>query len=87
VNKIGIIEHGKLLAAGDYRESSILRQTREIRLMVVDGADAAHKPSPHPRLVASTVRQRIPIRHKPGQTELAAIHEALFRATSKSFSS
>jgi ABC-2 type transport system ATP-binding protein len=41
-NKIGIIEHGELLAAGDYKEIlGNLRQEREIRLEVFEGADAA----------------------------------------------
>ncbi|MBN2311085.1 MAG: ABC transporter ATP-binding protein [Candidatus Hydrogenedentes bacterium] len=41
-NKIGIIEHGQLLAHGDYREIlSGLRMEREIRLRVLEGADRA----------------------------------------------
>lgn len=41
-NKVGIIEHGKLLTAGDFRE--ILKQIRhetELRLEVLSGADEA----------------------------------------------
>ncbi|MCP4644552.1 MAG: ABC transporter ATP-binding protein, partial [bacterium] len=41
-NKIGIIEHGKLLKAGNYREIlNSIRVEREIRLEVLDGADQA----------------------------------------------
>lgn len=41
-NKIGIIEHGKLLHAGDYREFlETLRQEREVILRVLDGGDTA----------------------------------------------
>jgi ABC-2 type transport system ATP-binding protein len=41
-NKIAIIEKGKLLASGDFREILAgLKQTREIRLEVLDGADKA----------------------------------------------
>jgi ABC-2 type transport system ATP-binding protein len=41
-NKIGIIERGELLACGNYREIlGRIRQTRQIRLQVVEGADKA----------------------------------------------
>jgi len=41
-NKVGIIERGRMLAAGDYREIlRRIRQAGEIRLLVVDGADQA----------------------------------------------
>jgi ABC-2 type transport system ATP-binding protein len=41
-NKIGIIEHGKLLAAGEFREIlASMQMEREIRLEVLDGADTA----------------------------------------------
>ncbi len=41
-NKIGIIEHGSLLAAGDFQEIlDSVRHAREIRLEVVDGGDTA----------------------------------------------
>ncbi len=41
-NKIAIIERGELLAAGDFQEIlDSVRQTHEIRLLVVDGADKA----------------------------------------------
>ncbi len=40
-NKIGIIEHGELLFSGDYREMvRQLRQERQLRIEVLDGADA-----------------------------------------------
>ncbi len=43
-NKIGIIEHGTLLAAGDYREIlNTLQQEREVRIEVLEGEDAAMK--------------------------------------------
>lgn len=43
-NKIGIIEHGKLLAAGDYRDIlATIQQEREIRLDLHEGADIAEK--------------------------------------------
>lgn len=43
-NKIGIIEHGKLLTAGDYKEIlGNIRQEREIRLVVIDDGDLAEK--------------------------------------------
>jgi ABC-2 type transport system ATP-binding protein len=48
-NKIGIIEHGKLLHAGEYRHIlEALSQEREIILRVLDGADEAE------RILAST---------------------------------
>lgn len=41
-NKIAIIERGKLLAVGQFKEiMQALRQTREIRLELLDGADTA----------------------------------------------
>lgn len=41
-NKVAIIEHGELLAAGGFREILAgVRQTREIRIEVLDGADEA----------------------------------------------
>jgi ABC-2 type transport system ATP-binding protein len=41
-NKIAIIERGELITAGDFKEiRRKLRQTREIRLVVLDGADKA----------------------------------------------
>jgi len=41
-NKIGIIEHGKLLVSGDFREILRgMRQNREIRLEVLAGGDEA----------------------------------------------
>lgn len=41
-NKIGIIEHGQLLAFGEIREiMDKVRQVRELRLEILDGADAA----------------------------------------------
>lgn len=40
-NKIAIIEHGQLLASGDFREILRgIRQEREIRIELLDGADA-----------------------------------------------
>lgn len=43
-NKIGIIEHGTLLAAGDFREIlNTLQQEREVRIEVLEGEDAAMK--------------------------------------------
>jgi len=85
-NKIGIIEHGKLLAAGDYREIlKSLRQTREIRLMVVDGADAAAQTLADTPGVVRVDRSGNEFQFETnlGQTELAALHEALFRANVK----
>ncbi len=41
-NKIGIIEHGVLLRAGDYRKIlEEVQQERELRLVVLEGGDAA----------------------------------------------
>ena len=41
-NKIGIIEHGTLLAAGDFRDIlNTLKQEREVRIEVLEGEDAA----------------------------------------------
>jgi len=41
-NKIAIIERGELLTAGDFQEIlQSVRQTREIRLLVLDGSDKA----------------------------------------------
>ncbi len=41
-NKIAIIERGELLACGDFREIlATIRQTRDIRLIVIEGGDQA----------------------------------------------
>lgn len=85
-NKIGIIEHGRLLAAGDYREIlKSLRQTREIRLMVVDGADAAAQTLADTPGVVRVDRSGNEFQFETnlGHAELAALHEALFRANVK----
>jgi ABC-2 type transport system ATP-binding protein len=43
-DRIGIIEHGKLLASGDHRRIlDGIRQTREVRILVVDGGEAAER--------------------------------------------
>ena len=43
-NKIGIIEHGKLLASGNFREIlARVKEDREMRVEVVDGGDEAER--------------------------------------------
>jgi len=82
-NKVGIIERGQLVSAGDFREIlARLRQTREIRLLVVDGGDAA----------ANVLEETPGIEHidrsgnefqfeaNLGHAELAGLHERLFKA-------
>jgi ABC-2 type transport system ATP-binding protein len=43
-NRIGILEHGVLIKQGKYPDIlDEIRQTREIRLVVLEGAEKAHK--------------------------------------------
>jgi len=82
-NKIGIIEHGKLLAAGDYREIlKSIRQVREIRLEVVDGADAAADILEHTAGIINIDRSgnEFQMESNLGRFELAELHSRLVEA-------
>jgi len=82
-NKIGIIEHGKLVVQGDFREIlNAIRHTREVRLVVVDGADIAA------RILAETAGvdhvdrsgNEFQFETNLGHAELAELHNQLFQA-------
>jgi ABC-2 type transport system ATP-binding protein len=81
-NKIGIIERGELLTAGDYREIlGRIRQEREIRLVVVEGADTATevlKSTPGINNVDRSGNE-FQFTTNMGSGDLAALHETLFR--------
>jgi ABC-2 type transport system ATP-binding protein len=82
-NKIGIIERGELLAAGDFREIlDGIRQVREIRIEVVDGADVAADVLEHTPGIFNVDRSgtEFQMEAKLGRTELAELHEKLVAA-------
>jgi len=82
-NKVGIIERGKLVTAGDFRAIlKQLRQSREIRVMVVDGADAAARVLEETPGIEHIDRSGNEFQFETdlGHTELAALHEKLFQA-------
>jgi ABC-2 type transport system ATP-binding protein len=81
-NKIAIIERGELLTAGDYREIlGRIRQEREIRLIVVDGADTAAEILGAMESIHNVERSGNEFHFKTnlGSAELAELHETLFR--------
>ncbi|MFC1734817.1 ABC transporter ATP-binding protein [Candidatus Hydrogenedentota bacterium] len=85
-NKIGIIEKGRLLAAGDYREIlETIRQVREIRIEVVEGADAAESVLNSTPEVFNVERSgnEFQIESKLGSLELADLHARLFKSGAK----
>ena len=82
-NKIGIIEHGKLVMAGDFQAiRDGLRQTREVHLVVVDGApEAARVLEETPGI--DNVEQsgnEFQFEANTGLAELAALHDKLFQS-------
>jgi ABC-2 type transport system ATP-binding protein len=82
-NKIGIIERGELLAAGDFREIlSKIRQVREIRIEVVDGADVAAEILERTPGIFNVGRSgsEFQMEAKLGRVELAELHEKLVAA-------
>lgn len=85
-NKIGIIEHGKLVTAGDYREIlAHIRQTREIRLVVVNGGDAAARVLEETEGIEKVDRSgnEFSFETNLGHPQLAELHEKLFQAGAK----
>jgi ABC-2 type transport system ATP-binding protein len=82
-NKIGIIEKGKMLAAGDYREIlASIRQEREIRLVVVEGAEEAARVLDATDGIHNIDRSgnEFQFETNVGHDALAALHERLFKA-------
>lgn len=82
-NKIGIIEHGTLVAAGDFRKIlSQLSQTQEIRLVVLDGADKAALVLEQTPGVENVDRSgnEFQFEVQLGHEDLAALHTGLFEA-------
>ena len=82
-NKIGIIERGELLAAGDFREIlDGIRQVREIRIEVVDGADVAAELLERTPGIFNVDRSgtEFQMEAKLGRIELAELHEKLVTA-------
>ena len=82
-NRIGIIERGKILAAGDFREIlSNMRQVNEIRLVVLDGADAAAAVLEQCPGIAKVDRSgnEFQMQSKLPREELAALHSRLVAA-------
>ena len=82
-NKIGIIEKGVLLTAGDYRE--ILKQIRretEMRLEVLDGADKASEILAQTAGISNVDRSgnEFQLSTNMGLNELAALHATLVTA-------
>jgi ABC-2 type transport system ATP-binding protein len=85
-NKIGIIDHGKLLVAGDYREIlRNMRQEREIRLEVLSGADEAAALLADTEGIHGVERSgnEFHITTKLGHFELADLHARLATAGAK----
>jgi len=81
-NKIGIIERGELLTAGDYREIlGRIRQEREIRLVVVDGADTAAQVLAENPGIHNVDRSGNEFQFETnlGREDLAVLHEVLFQ--------
>jgi ABC-2 type transport system ATP-binding protein len=81
-NKIGIIEKGKILATGDYREIlNSIRQEREIHMVVLEGADTAKHVLEGTAGVSSIEQSgnEFQFEAKLGQEELANLHSRLFQ--------
>jgi len=81
-NKIGIIEHGKLLHAGDYRQIlEGMRQEREVHLRVLDGADAAERILEGLEGVSNIQRSgnEFQFESRLGREELAELHRSLVK--------
>ncbi|MDX9973564.1 MAG: ABC transporter ATP-binding protein, partial [FCB group bacterium] len=81
-NKIAIIERGELLTAGDYREIlGRIRQEKEIRVVVIDGADTAAEVFAGIEGIHNVDRSGNEFQFKTnlGPAELASLHETLFK--------
>jgi len=81
-NKIGIIERGELITAGDYREiRGALRHAREIRLVVLEGGDTAAQVLDETEGVSNVDRSGNEFQFETnlGRIELAQLHENLFQ--------
>ena len=82
-NKIGIIEHGEILASGDYREIlESVRQVREIRLDVLEGGDEAARILEETPGLLNIDRSgnEFQMQSKLGRVELAELHRKLVYA-------
>jgi ABC-2 type transport system ATP-binding protein len=82
-NKIGIIERGQLLVAGDFREIlNSIRHTREVRLVLMDGSDVAAKTLAETGGVFNVGRSGNEFQFETnlGRAELASLHDQLFQA-------
>lgn len=82
-NKIGIIDHGKLLVSGDFREIlSTMRQVREVRLEVVSGADDANRVLNETEGIVNVDRSgnEFQMGSKLGHFELSNLHNRLVNA-------
>ena len=82
-NRIGIIEHGKLVAAGDFREIlDGIPQSREIRLRVVDGGDTAAQILAQTPGIFNVDRSgnEFQMESNLGRTEVAELHSRLVAA-------
>jgi len=81
-NKIGIIEHGTLLVSGDYHEIlDRIRQAREIRIEVVEGADIAEWILDQTTGIFNIDRSgnEFQMESNLGRFELAELHSTLVR--------
>jgi len=81
-NKIGIIEHGTLLVSGDYHEIlDRIRQAREIRIEVVEGADIAERILDQTAGIFNIDRSgnEFQMESNLGRFELAELHSTLVR--------
>lgn len=82
-NKIGIIEKGNILATGDYREIlNTMKQEREIRVVVLEGADTAQQVLEQTAGVAHVERSgnEFQFEAKLGPEELADLHTKLVQS-------
>ncbi len=82
-NKIGIIEHGKLLTAGDFHEIlNSIRQAREIRIELLDGGDTAAQILEQTAGIFNVDRSgnEFQMECKLGRLELAELHARLVTA-------
>ncbi len=82
-NKIGIIERGQLVIAGDFRKIlDSIRHAREIRLVVVENADAASEVLTKTPGIEHIDRSGNEFQFEAnlGPSELAALHDALYQA-------
>lgn len=81
-NKIGIIEHGELLAFGEMREiMARVRQVSEIRIETLDGGDAAERILSETEGISDIERSgnEFQMQSKLGRPQLADLHARLVR--------